>query len=1709
MRNKILKMLISILLLITLTSANFILLGVTSVTYAVDQLSLDSNTNHKNISFMAYFKEGENKEEKHSIKADATEVMLYLQISVKQEGYFNGSISLANSNFKFKKDTKHERIQSITEDTINLNQIVSGETIEIPVGINLLKDTNFDVSLLTAESKLKLQGTYTYGTRPDTKKITGERTVQLKLISPYESGKEGIFLNQTVLTNKVFQLGNGVNAIGITPSDIEVPKGTTPSDIEVPKGTTPSDIKVPESTNTKASRIIQLQVETGMQDNLYPIKTEKVELQAPKLNSAYPTSVLVQTPNALAMNGRKIQENEYKYNAETGTLTIEVNNEEKDGKVVWNKTGTDKYIVTYIFAGTEEIEQQDLSAKSEISLYDANKTVARYTRTTTLSTKELDSSITVSLSNTENEIYKGAIYEGIEREITQNINVNINLVGNMDKIQIREELPISTIKNIQTKSVTVNLDNLIDMLGEDGSISVVNKATNEVLNKVTGKTQLQEGTRNAVLELPRGTQEILIETSKPQKSGILSISTTKIIPEQDFETKQSLTEIRAVVSANYTLGGLKSEDVNANSVVTLKETQTYATLELSRTEFSTMRTNENVEMRITLHSNNEKYELYKNPHIKLTFPEEFAKVDNGINITSMNLLNEEELKIKDAAINGNSLDIELIGEQTAYKGVGIDGATILIVANLTADRKQKNVNTQFVLEYENEKALHYADDAQKGTQVVNSQIVSYAGIIATNAISEYGIETINNEGNDTAKLQLSTEQKSANVLAQVINNYETAIEGVSILGTFPTEKAMEENNIKIAVGNLQLSGIDSSRIKVYYSENEKVTADTNNPSNNWKDNISNAMAVKKYLIVIDKLNSAEEIDFSYAINIPEGLEYNKVASEEYAVNYNKDTLKGQIMQAHKLRLETGIGPELTTTVETYVGNEKAKVAKEGEKIEYVITTKNTGSVTVENIQLKGLIPEGTIYMEEIPVKGDVGDAIQEEIFKEDSNKKEVTFEGIKLAPGEEITKTYIVKVQKGTVGKVLKNIIGTNYAEINKNSDAIETTIETGKVEVDFGKGIYAFDNMISGKTGRFRAFVKNISDKDLKNINLKVNIENAKIVDISYLKDKSENSEVEILKDVDNVTIPEILKGERIEIDFSIQINYFTEPGRKQVTIQPVAIVDKEEYKANREIIDVDPLLVRMSNTSQNENQYVKAGENITYKIDVTNIGTTTINEMLVRDRISPEEVINSVKINEKELKNDEYSTSSSLEDGGTYINIVEPIKSGETRTYMITTEVDAALDNSKAVEIDNTADIYAESTQLATAMVSHIIEPSDAQVEGDISLDDIEDGNNDEVENPTDSTNPEGSNGQNTGTLPGGNGQSGQNGENNSNAIATSTKLISGYAWLDKNENGQRDSEETLLDGITVKLFNTETNELQKNSEGNLIQTTTNSTGMYTLSEVPQGTYLVVFEFNNSKYALTTYEKQGVSSEKNSKVISREMTIDGEPKTVAVSEAITVTDEHISYINMGLKERKVYDMKLEKMITRVIVQNSEGTETTQFQDTTLAKVDIHAKQLSSSNVVVDYKIRVTNEGETEGYIKNIVDYVSPDFKFSSELNKDWYQSGSNIYNSSLANTKLLPGESKEVTLTLTKQMTENNTGTIANTAEIIQSYNEQGLKDSDSVEGNKAKGEDDMSQADLIISIKTGEIVATVAVIITIIVVLAIGSFIIIKKVMKPIGI
>ena len=326
-----------------------------------------------------------------------------------------------------------------------------------------------------------------------------------------------------------------------------------------------------------------------------------------------------------------------------------------------------------------------------------------------------------------------------------------------------------------------------------------------------------------------------------------------------------------------------------------------------------------------------------------------------------------------------------------------------------------------------------------------------------------------------------------------------------------------------------------------------------------------------------------------------------------------------------------------------------------------------------------------------------------------------------------------------------------------------------------------------------------------------------------------------------------------------------------------------------------------------------------------------------------------------------------------------------------------------------------------------------------------------------------------------------------------------------MDSNENGQRDEDETALSGIVVRILNTETNEFLKDANGNDITATTNNNGFYSIGNIPQGQYIVIFEYNTDEYMLTDYEKEGVDTRYTSKAISQELTINGETKTVGGTEIIQVTDANIANINIGLKEAKIFDLKLDKYVSRIVTQNSSGTTTTNFENATLAKAEIDAKLINSTNIVVEYTIRVTNEGEVPAYVRRIVDYVSSEYSFSSELNADWYEQDGKLYSTSLSNEKLEPGEAKELTLTLKKKMSENNTGLISNTAEIAESYNEQGLKDQDSTENNNATGEDDLGKADVIISIKTGQVVSTIGIILASIAVIGLGAYIVIRMLIK----
>ena len=154
----------------------------------------------------------------------------------------------------------------------------------------------------------------------------------------------------------------------------------------------------------------------------------------------------------------------------------------------------------------------------------------------------------------------------------------------------------------------------------------------------------------------------------------------------------------------------------------------------------------------------------------------------------------------------------------------------------------------------------------------------------------------------------------------------------------------------------------------------------------------------------------------------------------------------------------------------------------------------------------------------------------------------------------------------------------------------------------------------------------------------------------------------------------------------------------------------------------------------------------------------------------------------------------------------------------------------------------------------------------------------------------------------------------------------------------------------------------------------------------------------------------------------------------------------------------------------------------------------------MNNTNVIINYKFVIKNNGDVTGYVDKLVDNLPSGLEFSSELNKDWYKgSDGNLYTTSLNGIAIKPGETSEVELTLTKKTTENTTGTFSNNAELSQISNIEAIEEkAEAKENNK-------SSADLVISIKTGSVIMYIGITIGCIAIIAAGAYIIKKKVIN----
>ncbi len=987
------------------------------------------------------------------------------------------------------------------------------------------------------------------------------------------------------------------------------------------------------------------------------------------------------------------------------------------------------------------------------------------------------------------------------------------------------------------------------------------------------------------------------------------------------------------------------------------------------------------------------------------------------------------------------------------------------------------------------------------------------------------------------------------------NNVQNDVVFTATLVTDNEKSALQENPVidiklpteveNVILGDVSLlynNGLSIKNINVIDKDNCKlirVELDGNQKEYFINSMIQGTNVIIPATIIVKKdIDSvATNIDVSYTNNNAMPNDYNNDGKECKQIGITIDSIKARTYEAEDTQANfvalndegNNVSSEaIETEIVATLGEQELKDGQdihEHEYVKYSIKIKNNSNSKVDDIKVLGTVPDGTTYVNCYFTDNIIGEYDDYKI-EEDNTKKEYN-ETISLEGGQETELNYYIRanyLEDGQTKKEITNNIAVYIGE-NKISEYItKNNIKFAEIELK----TEATQVMSEAGTWLYKITLKNNTNKVINNIPIDMNLyTDMKFSFVKYRDNYEDYYTIDQTSTGFKLNFKTIGSGQttyiEVVVNFSTINNNVSKNEIKMVASASPKNMDTYYANVNKEIEYTTEL--EIIQTSEKEGKTLKYDEEVEYNFVIKDIS----NEQVTIDRyiieimnyadknlkpISAEYDILVYDVQTGEYKKETRTQNISVKfvpDGinsdqvadfdekitlekGEFINLKLVFKAGDVKELTETS-------NCIKVKYNYNGEHVVTSNIIKNKIEPRIIEeePDDDDDNGDepdidngdeIPDDDIDNDNKDD--NKDDDTDDNDNN---------------NNNNNNGNTNDKTEKYsINGLAWEDINNDGKLDNDENRLGNIIVKLFNSETNEIVKDEKGNKIETKTNDKGEYQFENISKGKYIVLFEYDNNYYMLTTYKKKGVTETNNSDVIEKVVAIDNVEKTVAVTDILDLNSGNLNYINIGLIKREKFDLSLDKSITKVIANYGGTSKTYEYNEVKLAKIEIPSKNIEKASIVVEYQIKVTNEGDIDGCVDEIADYLPEGFSFDSELNDGWTKSGDGILkNTSLAGVNIKAGESKIIKLYLVRNITSNSIGKLTNTAEILKSNGVNGEKDRDSTNANNNEAEDDYSKAELIISIKTGVVIYTSIFIALIIIILIILKILIDKKIIN----
>ena len=1226
----------AIAIVFIMSMADLSLVGSNLISLAVNA----AETNNQNIEFKAYFANN-NKSLETTATTDKQDLKVVFELGVKKDGYLsNAKLELEeNANFIFKTDIKSDYISSIDEKSITFKQINEDDKRTIEVGIEFKYLQEFDLDYLSRTSTINLTGTYV--SSKNSTQIKGK--AELNLNWTYSENIKST-LSTEILTNSTFS-ENGVN-----------------------------------------KKVVQLLVTSKIEDNSYPVKDTNIEVSIP----GEPEAVIVHKRTTASTNGDK-EFTTSNYTYENGKLSIKVQNGQNN-KIVWNKNASDVFVVTVKYPENAEILNSKITTKAVVTVYNDKELTQN---SETIITENKENLVSITQTEAQTEIAKGKLYAGEKKDYLVKTELNVDYVSLIQKLEIKEQ-EVKVLKQQEEKELVVNYKNikfnkanLESVLGNTWNISIKDQANN---TKTITNEENSDESGNIIVNLEAGARVLNIETSKPVNNGTLKYEVTKTIEKTNY-TRAEIKEFNKIKDSNivtYTKNDNSTNTARANSTITLKETESKANIKV---EPLTLTTSTEQEMHITavLETNSEYRDLYKNPVVKIKLPKQINKISAKCSLMYGNGL---ELKQGDFKINQENgqevITINLTGEQKTYEGDAVKGATLNITANVNLDKLSTNSTEEVLMTFTNENAVSYANN---GEEKVNVNIVSQNSMILTNNIEEYNVTTFGKENDREISLSNNAEAKNATVKMQVVNNEESDISNIVILGKIANIDGKIERTSKIR------TNIDNA--KVYYTSVESPTIFIDKAENNWKEEATKDS--KYYLIVINSLANGAKINFSYDINIAKNLPYNLSTETFYKVSYtnNLSTAKKEA-ESTKIILSTGKVAELKTYLTAKVQGKEIKQGDEvkaGEIITYTAKMVNSGATDITNVKIEGNIPDSTTLITINPnypkYDEEAGEYLDgEEYFNTVPNKNALTQDNITIKAGQEFSRSFSVVVNENLTQE--KNI-EAKFVITENNGKKQELTF-TNKISPAKLKVVcmpyFREQNtdLLSGCNYIYGLKITNLTNEEQKNV--KVLLEKSDAIEFKTADwsidgegedEESDKDEYEIqIENNNTLSFASIPKNKTILVLINATVNAIKENDHLMLSKLSAQVTDSngKTYRSNELNENIVGALVTIESTSTatnvSKNGYVKTGDQIKYVYKLKNVGIKDANKLTIIDNFSKYLSLESIKIDGNNVN---YTLESLYSDDIEYdtITIEKELKANKEMNIEIIGKVQSDLPDDK----------------------------------------------------------------------------------------------------------------------------------------------------------------------------------------------------------------------------------------------------------------------------------------------------------------------------------------------------------------------------------------------------------------------------------------------